>query len=187
MLSAILLGPVLFKKEMAEMKIFSYLLFLAVIAIVLITGYDLWMDERPLFDVIDATEIMAPKPGHGAVSALAILSVAFIFHFQVFPAYAQLEKKSTARFAKASAMTIGICLLSYTLLGVLCLLMFGAQLKSSFLRNMSEKPGYSSLCIRLVFAGLLLVHIPYIFLPAKECILLMYFEHKQRFLSYHLE
>ena len=84
-------------------------------------------------------------------------------------------------------MTIGICLLSYTLLGVLCLLMFGAQLKSSFLRNMSEKPGYSSLCIRLVFAGLLLVHIPYIFLPAKECILLMYFEHKQRFLSYHLE
>ena len=80
-LSAILLGPVLFKKEMAEMKIFSYLLFLAVIAIVLITGYDLWTDGRPLFDVIDATEIMAPKPGHGAVSALAILSVAFIFHF----------------------------------------------------------------------------------------------------------
>ena len=65
--------------------------------------------------------------------------------------------------------------------------MFGAELKSSFLHNMSEKPGYASLIIRLVFAGLLLVHIPYIFLPAKECILLMYFEHKQRFLSDHLE
>jgi hypothetical protein len=137
--------------------------------------------------VIDAREVMTPKPGHGLVSSLAILSVAFIFHFQVFPAYTQLEKKSTARFAKASAITIGICLISYAALGVLCLFMFGAELKSSFLHNMSEKPGYASLCIRLVFAGLLLVHIPYIFLPAKECILLMYFERKQRFLSDHLE
>ena len=65
--------------------------------------------------------------------------------------------------------------------------MFGGELESSFLHNMSEKPGWSSLIIRIVFAGLLLVHIPYIFLPAKECILLMYFEHKQEFLSQHLE
>lgn len=80
-LSAVLLAPALFKKEMTEMKIFSYLLFLAVIVIVVITGWDLATSGRPLFDVIDASEVMAPKPGHGAVSALAILSVAFLFHF----------------------------------------------------------------------------------------------------------
>ena len=66
---------------MAEMKIFSYLLFLAVIVIVVITGYDLAAEGRPLFDMIDASEVMTPKPGHGLVSSLAILSVAFIFHF----------------------------------------------------------------------------------------------------------
>ena len=127
-LSAILLAPALFKKEMAEMKIFSYLLFLAVIVIVVITGYDLATSGRSLFEVIDASEVMAPKPGHGLISSLAILSVAFLFHFQVFPAYTQLEKKSTARFAKASGITITICLIAYTLLGILCLLMFGAGL-----------------------------------------------------------
>lgn len=185
--SAALLGPALFKKEMKEMKIFSYLLFLAVIVIVIITGYDLATFDKPIKEVIDFTEIMTPKPGHGAVSGLAILSVAFLFHMQVFPAYTQLEKKSTARFSKASAITIIICLFAYTALGVLCLLMFGSELESSFLHNMSRKPGYASLCIRLVFAGLLLVHIPYIFLPAKECILLIYFEHKQKFLSSHLD
>lgn len=52
---------------------------------------------------------------------------------------------------------------------------------------MSEKPGWTSLIIRLVFAFLLLVHIPYLFLPAKECIMLMYFENKERFLSQHLD
>lgn len=72
---------------MAEMKIFSYLLFLAVIVIVVITGYDLYMDDKPLSEILDVSEIMTPKPGHGAISSLAILSVAFIFHFQVFPAY----------------------------------------------------------------------------------------------------
>ena len=52
---------------------------------------------------------------------------------------------------------------------------------------MSDKSGYASLCIRVLFSGLLLVHIPYIFLPCKESILLIYFECKQRFLSSHLD
>ena len=80
-LAAILLGPVLFKKEIREMKLFAYLLFSAVIAVVAITGYDLWVDERSLSDLVAATDIMTPKPGHGLVSALAIMSLAFIFHF----------------------------------------------------------------------------------------------------------
>ena len=39
----------------------------------------------------------------------------------------------------------------------------------------------------MLFSGLLLVHIPYIFLPCKESILLIYFECKQRFLSSQLD
>ena len=65
--------------------------------------------------------------------------------------------------------------------------MYGEEVESSVLHNVSEKAGYASLFIRLAFCSILLVHIPYYFLPAKECILLMYFEHKQRFLSDHLE
>ena len=80
-LAAILLGPTLFKKEIREMKIFSYLLFLSVIAVVVITGYDLRAEERSLSDYIATTDITTPKPGHGLVSALAIMSLAFIFHF----------------------------------------------------------------------------------------------------------
>ena len=65
--------------------------------------------------------------------------------------------------------------------------MYGEEVQSSVLHNVSEKAGYASLFIRLAFCSILLVHIPYYFLPAKECILLMYFEHKQRFLSQHLD
>lgn len=63
------------------MKVFSYLLFIAVIVIIAITGYDLWGDERTLFDLVDATDIASPKPGHGLISAIAIISLAFIFQF----------------------------------------------------------------------------------------------------------
>lgn len=66
---------------MAEMKIFSYLLFIAVIVIIVITAYDLATDGKPLTEMLDVSEIMTPKPGHGAISSLAILSVAFMFHF----------------------------------------------------------------------------------------------------------
>ena len=52
-LSAALLGPVLFKKEMKEMKIFSYLLFLAVIVIIIVTAYDLATYDKPIKEVID--------------------------------------------------------------------------------------------------------------------------------------
>ena len=65
--------------------------------------------------------------------------------------------------------------------------MFGSNLKSSFLHNFSDKEGYASYCVRVLFSGLLLVHIPYIFLPCKESIILMYFECKQRFLSNYLD
>ena len=78
--SAAILAPALFKKEMKEMKIFSYLLFLAVVVIVIITGYDLATFDKPISEVIDFTEVMSVKPGHGAISSLAILSVAFVFH-----------------------------------------------------------------------------------------------------------
>ena len=67
------------------------------------------------------------------------------------------------------------------------MLTFGEELQSSVLHNLSEKPGYASLFIRLAFCSILLVHIPYYFLPAKECALLMYFEYGQRFLSAHLD
>ena len=79
--AAIVLGPALFKKEMAEMKIFSYLLFIAVIVIIVITYMDLRVAGKPLTEMLDVSEMMTPKPGHGAISSLAILSVAFMFHF----------------------------------------------------------------------------------------------------------
>ena len=67
------------------------------------------------------------------------------------------------------------------------MLMYGEDVQSSILHNISERAGYASLFIRLAFCSIILVHIPYYFLPAKECLLLMYFEYKQRFLSEHLE
>ena len=80
-LAAIALAPVLFKKEMREMTAVSYLLFAAVITVILVTGYDLATADRSLLEAIDVTEVMNPHPGHGLISALAIVSLAFVFHF----------------------------------------------------------------------------------------------------------
>ena len=82
MLAAVVLAPVLFKKEMREIKVFSYLLLIAVVAVIVLTGYELsTADGRSISEVIVDGKLMQAKPGHGLISALSIVSLAFIFHF----------------------------------------------------------------------------------------------------------
>ena len=124
----LLLTPILFKKQMAEIKIFSYLLFLTVVMIIMITWFELLNDDKPLFEVIDITEFAIPKLGDGIISSIAICFVAFGYQTNMFQAYSQLEDKSTNRFAKASAIAVNICYISYCLLGFSIVLLFGSSI-----------------------------------------------------------
>ena len=81
LVTSILLMPFLLKKEMREMKVLSYMLFAALVIIIKITAYHLFIDSSKMYEILDQSDLMTPKPGIGMISALSIISVAFIFQF----------------------------------------------------------------------------------------------------------
>lgn len=59
----------------------------------------------------------------------------------VFPTYAELENRSTSRYAWVSASSNGIYTLIYSIIGVLGTLVFGNALETNFLENMAIRDG----------------------------------------------
>ena len=87
----------------------------------------------------------------------------------------------------ASALALVVCALAYISIGLICVAMFGKEVKSDLLMNFAQESGIISISVRLLFCTLLLIHIPFIFMPTKEFALVLHDEIARRSLSDHLE
>ena len=125
LLSACLLAPILLKRKLAEIKVFSYLLFAAVLAFIVLSGVDLWDTSDYKAAAIDQQLLVTLKPGFGLITSMSIISVAFFYHVLVFPAYSSLQNRTTQRFGCATVLTNTICALIYIALGIICLFLYG--------------------------------------------------------------
>ena len=105
----------------------------------------------------------------------------------VFPTYTELEKRSTERFSKVSIIDMSIVTICYISVGTIAVLMFGSEITSDLLVNVSNRPGRVSIFIRIAYTFLLLCHLPYYFFSVKEYVLVMIDEISNRSLSTHLE
>ena len=95
----------------------------------------------------------------------------------VFPAYVELNARSNARFAKASAQSIIIETIAYLAIGLVGILIFGVeQLKPDILDNMAMRDGAISLLIRFIFCLLLIFDVPFLFFATKEQSLVLHDE-----------
>jgi hypothetical protein len=84
-------------------------------------------------------------------------------------------------------MTNAICAGIYITLGIICLFLFGEGVEPNIIRNMATRAGWSSFVLRVVFCIVLLMHIPYIFHPLKEAVLVFNQEFNSRSISEGLE
>ena len=75
----------------------------------------------------------------------------------------------------------------YIAVGSIAVLMFGSDITSDLLVNISGRPGRVSVFIRVAYTFLLLCHLPYYFFSVKEYVLVMIDEISNRSLSNHLE
>lgn len=171
LLAAALLAPVVLKRQLSEIKVFSYLLFASVIAFIILVGYDLYDSTDYATAQYDREMLLNVKPGFGLITSIDIFSVAFFYHVIVFPAYSSLENRSTARFGCSAIVTNALCALIYLSLGITCLFLFGEDIEPDVIKNMATRSGTSSFVLRTIFCLLLLVHIPYVFHPLKEAVL----------------
>jgi hypothetical protein len=71
----------------------------------------------------------------------------------------------------------------YICLGILSIYVFGSELHASVLKNVNEEDNVFSLIIRACFLVVLACHIPYVFFPTKESLLIMVDELQRKSMS----
>lgn len=110
------------------------------------------------------------------LTAVSIFIFAYSNQFMVFPAYAELENRTSTRFAWTSLWMILIYTTALIATAIIANMMFGKALQPDLLENLVLRSGSISIFIRIVYSLILILHLQYYFFAIKEYTLVMYDE-----------
>lgn len=177
----------IFKRQLTEMKVVSYMLAGIVLVFVALVFSELMTDENKVSETVDFNEATRVKGDHHLITAMNIIIFGFAIQFMTLPTYQELEKRTTERYSLASWISTLIYTSLFILIGVVAMLLFGSDLEPDFLLNMAEREGNVSIFCRFSYCIVLAFHIPYFFFSCKEFLLVIYDEVANRSLSTKLE
>ena len=175
----------IFKKRLEELKSVSYAFITIVFLFIALFLVELVRNDGK--DMESFKEISAVKPGPAILTTFGTFIFTYAFQFMVFPAYVELENRSTARFNLVSITTLVIYTTALVSVGIIAVLLFGKDIKPDVLENLATRNSGVSIFLRAVFMFILLFHLPYYFFAVKEYALVLYDEYMNRSLSTHLE
>jgi len=161
------------KKELAELKIASVILFLGVFGFIFIFMFQLLFEGN--FDNFDESyeDYWTVSIDIGTIEGLAIIVVAFSFQQNLFPMLNSLKEPTNENCLKATKMSLIVSCVIYMLVGLLGLFFFGSVLDTNVLENLaSEGDHWESYVLRIIFALVLACHIPFLFFAGKESLLI---------------
>ena len=124
---ALLLIPIVLKKELAELAWMSILLFASLGLFVICNFIQLSFDKNFEPEGINTT-ILTPKIEWRTISALSVTMVAYSYQQNVFPIFSELQDKTTAGYAKVSLFGLSFTGFFYFTVGIIGCLMFGSSL-----------------------------------------------------------
>lgn len=178
---------VIFKRQLVELKPISYIFLGIVVAFIGLISFELGTNLDAVVDTVNLDDISQIKFDSHLLTAVSIILFAYSVQFMVFPAFVELEKRTTERFTQASFIQSVILYISYIVVSVICVLLFGAETSNDLLVDVSKRPGAVSILIRMAYCILLFGHIPYFFFAVKEYILVAIDEVLYRSLTTNLE
>ena len=110
------------------------------------------------------------------MTAISIFIFSYNYQFMVFPAYTELEKRTSARFYRASQIATSIYVLSFSICAVVGVLLFGRSVHTDILSSIAQRSGKVSVFMRISYSCMLLMQIPYYFFASKEYVLVLFDE-----------
>jgi len=111
------------------------------------------------------------------ITGLNIIITAYSFQQNLFPTYNSLgANKSNRTGMQAIIIGNGLSFAIYITLGVLSIYTFGRNVDSNIMTNVDNEDNVYSYIIRVAFLIVLACHIPYVFFPTKESLLIMFDE-----------
>ena len=177
--------PIIFRRQLQKIKIVSYMLITIVsIFAILIVAELSHVQIHASLTLTDFTKVH--DDGH-VFSSLSAILLSFSIQQLMFPAFAELEKRSNEQFMKASIIATATKFILCIVIGNCGALMFGKDIAPDLLVNLSSLHDPISVFMRLSFCFILMFHVPYIFFTSKECLLVMYDEAKERGLSSRID
>ena len=188
---AVLLLPVVLKKELAEFAWISYVLFVSLGLFIVTNFIELVFDDHFEAEGV-STEILKPKIHWGTISALSAVMVAYSYQQNVMPIYSELRNKTNEEYKKVSLGGLPLTGSIYVMVGIICSLMFGDKLQSSILLNLGEATWerngethsfWEAWICQVSFCIVLCCHVPFIFFSAKEAVLIMVDELQRKSIS----
>ena len=108
------------------------------------------------------------------ITSFNIIAFSFSYQLNLFPTYNSLGwNKSNETALKAVIIGVSVTAFLYIMVGILSIYTFGNDLETSVLTNVDAEDNAFSWIIRIAFLIVLGCHIPYIFFPTKESLLIL--------------
>ena len=133
---------------------------------------------------------MTPKIEFATLSAINVMLLAFSYQQNLFPIFSELKNKTNAEYMKASNLGLLFTWVIYVVVAILGVFMFGADLDSSILENISAvvnpKSGrgfWETYIEQSAFMLVLMCHVPFIFFSGKEGLLILVDEWRRKSIS----
>lgn len=93
---------IIFKRKLSELKVVSLIFFGFVLTFDFLLFTELISDSETVAETVDFDELSQVKFDKHMLTAISIMLFAYSVQYMVFPAYVELEKRSTERFSQAS-------------------------------------------------------------------------------------
>ena len=164
----------IFKTHLEELKGVSYFFLGIVFLLISLLLVELLQDKGENMETFD--EITSFKADYHVLTAVSIFIFAYSNQFMVFPAYAELENRSTVRFAWTTFYMGLIYTTALVSTAIIAVLLFGNKLEPDLLENLVMRSGKVSVFMRIAYSFILLLHLQYYFFAIKEYCLVTYDE-----------
>ena len=79
--------PMIFKRQLTEMKVVSYGLASVVIVFIALVFYQLMTDDKKVSETVDFNEAILVKADHHLITSINIIIFAYSVQFMTFPTY----------------------------------------------------------------------------------------------------
>ena len=121
------------------------------------------------------------------MDAFAIILTAYGFIINFYPIFSSLDKRTTSNGMNSTSLALAFVFLVYLLFSWLGLRIYGVSINANIFENIKTENTLTSYMIRLIFLGVFLCNLPFVFLPGKEALLVLIEEHRHRSMSKAIE
>jgi amino acid permease len=189
---ALLLLPVILKKELAELEWCSWVLFGSIGLFIILNLWELTVDKNFQDEKSGLSfdnDIWVPNHGFGrTLNAVSVTMVAYCYQCNLFPIYTSLKDKNNAQYMKTNNYGLMLTCAIYITVALISVAMFGINVGSVVLDDIGTarhngKAFWEGYATQFSFIVLLACHIPFIFFAGKEGLLIIIDEYDRKSIS----